>query len=257
MEEVQAGFRAFVARAFGDEGRAWLAALPELREQVAADWSLRLGAELPGGNLSCTCEAWRDDGSEAVLKLGPPWPRVADEITALQAWNGVATPLLLRADVERRALLLERVRPGLHAEPGSAQQVARVLDAIHIAPPDTLPPLAEVVARRLARAGEEGRASAEKLAWGLATLERLERDPAEPVVVHGDFDDRNLLVCARRGLVAIDPLPCAGDPSYDAATWVHANRRRGRRARLEAIVAAARLPRERVRDWAGVIGVHG
>ena len=30
MEEVPPGFRAFVARTFGDEGRGWLAGLPEL-----------------------------------------------------------------------------------------------------------------------------------------------------------------------------------------------------------------------------------
>jgi streptomycin 6-kinase len=77
------------------------------------------------------------------------------------------------------------------------------------------------------------------------------------MLVHGDFDDRNLLVCARRGLCAIDPLPCAGDPAYDAGYWVHANRRPGRRARLDAIVAATGLDRERVRDWAAVVGVHG
>jgi streptomycin 6-kinase len=77
------------------------------------------------------------------------------------------------------------------------------------------------------------------------------------VLVHGDLDERNLLTCERRALVAIDPLPCVGDPSYDAAYWVHANRRPGRRARLEALLGASGLPRERVRDWAGVIGVHG
>ncbi len=77
------------------------------------------------------------------------------------------------------------------------------------------------------------------------------------MLLHGDFDERNLLVCASRGLCAVDPLPCVGDPAYDAAYWVHANRRSGRRARLEGILAATGLPRGRVRDWAGVIAVHG
>jgi streptomycin 6-kinase len=189
--------------------------------------------------------------------LGPPWPRVRDEIVALQAWSGEGAPRLLRADESRHALLLEHIVPGTHADPGEATEVAHVLEALHLDVPAGLPPLGETVRRRLARAATEGRASHEKLAWAEATLERLEGDAVESRLLHGDFDDRNLLVCERRGLCAIDPLPCVGDPAYDAAYWVHANRRSGRRARLEGIIEATGLPRERVRDWAGIVAVHG
>jgi streptomycin 6-kinase len=74
--------------------------------------------------------------------------------------------------------------------------------------------------------------------------------------VHGDFDERNLLVCERRGLCAVDPLPCTGDPAYDAAYWVHGNRLPGRRARLDALFELG-FDQARVRDWAAVVGVHG
>ncbi len=257
MEEVATGFRAFVARTFGDDGRAWLATLPSLLEEIGARWKLELGAELHGGHLSYVCEAVTADGVDAVLKLGPPWPRVRHEVLALRAWGGNGAPSLLRHDVELHALLLERIRPATHADPGTPEDVARLLGAIHVAPPGGLPPLGETVRRRLTWASDQGRASDEKLSWALRTVEHLEQDPVPPVLVHGDFDERNLLVCARRGLCAIDPLPCVGDPAYDAAYWVHANRRPGRRARLEGLVAATGLPRDRVRDWAGVVGVHG
>jgi streptomycin 6-kinase len=257
VEEVHPGFRAFVARAFGDEGRAWLASLPALLEELASAWQLRLGDELHGGVLSCVREATTADGERAVLKVGPPWPRGRDEIAALRAWDGRGAPTLLRADEDRHALLLERIQPGTHPDPGEAADVARLLHEIHVAPPEGLPSLGETVRRRLGRAADEGRASGEKLAWAAATLARLEGDAPPGALLHGDFDDRNLLVCARRGLCVIDPLPCVGDPCYDAAHWVHANRRPGRRARLEGLVDATGLPRERMRDWAGVIGVHG
>jgi streptomycin 6-kinase len=257
MEEVQPGFRAFVARMFGDEGRAWLASLPAVIEEVAATWRLELGVELPGGHLSYVCEATTADGASAVLKVGPPWPRGRDEITALRMWEGRGAPLLLRSDESQHALLLERIAPGTHPDPGEPTEVARVLQAIHLQAPGGLPPLGETVERRLMWASDQGRASKEKLAWAMATLAELERTAPPAVLLHGDFDERNLLVCARRGLCAIDPLTCVGDPAYDAAYWVHANRRKGRRARLEAIVAATGLPRDRVRDWAGIVGVHG
>jgi streptomycin 6-kinase len=257
MEEVQPTFRAFIARTRGDEGRAWLAALPGLVAEISARWRLTLGDELHGGVLSHVCEATAADGAPAVLKLGPPWSHTADEAAALRSWSGRATPRLLRADVKRHALLLERIEPGTHAGPGEPEDVARVLAAIHVPPPRRLPALGSAVRQRLGSAGAERRASEQKLAWAHAALERLERTQPAPVLVHGDFDDRNLLVCATRGLCAIDPLPCAGDPAYDAGTWVHANRRPGRRARLDAIVAAGGLDRERVRDWAAIVGVHG
>jgi streptomycin 6-kinase len=38
--------------------------------------------------------------------------------------------------------------------------------------------------------------------------------------LHGDLESKNILRCRKRGLVAIDPLPCVGDPAYDAGYWL-------------------------------------
>lgn len=252
---VGSGFRAFVAAELGADGRAWLEALPALLEELAASWQLLLGPELPGGLLSCVMEATTTDGTQAVLKVGAAG--AGREISALRAWKGRGAPELLRADESRRALLLERIAPGTHPAPGGAEEVARVLRALHIEPPSGLPPLGDVVRRRIERAAAEGRAPERKIAWAAAKLAELEQDAPAPVLLHGDFDDRNLLACERRGLCAVDPLACAGDPAYDAGTWVHCHRRPGRRARLDEIVAATGLPRGRVRDWAAVVGVMG
>ena len=256
MEEVAAGFRAFVARTLGEEGRTWVATLPALHDELAERWQLGLGPELPGGLLSCVRAATLADGTEAVLKVGA-WPRTRDEIAALRAWDGRGAPALLAADENVHALLLERIVPATHPSPGSADDVARVLQAIHVAPEPGLPPLVETVRKRIESALEDGRASGQKTRWARATVDELERDAPPAVLLHGDFDERNLLVCERRGLCAIDPLPCVGDPAYDAAYWVHGNRRPGRRARLDALVAATGLDRARVRDWAAIVGVHG
>ena len=246
-----------MAQTFGDEGRAWLDGLPALQQELAGRWTLSVGPELPGGLLSCVREATTAGGEPAVLKIGPPWPRSRHEIVALRAWSRGGGPAVLRCDEDAHAILLERIAPGTNADPGAPADVAAVLQAIHVPPPAGLPALAETVARRIDRADDEGRANAERVAWARATAARLLESAPAPVLLHGDFDDRNLLECSQRGLRAIDPLPCVGDPAYDAGYWVHAHRRPGRRARLEGIVAATGLPTERVRDWAGVIAVHG
>jgi streptomycin 6-kinase len=257
-EDVEETFRSSVTRIVGeDEARPWLAELPALEAEMCRRWQLEPGRELRGGLFALVRLVRRTDGSDAVLKLAGPWDRPADEIASLRAWRGDAAPRLLEADPARGALLLERITPGEQAVDASAEAVASLLERLHVAPPPTLPPLDEIVHRRIDRAAREGRATPQRVAWANGALERLQAEAPEPVLVHGDFDDRNLLTCDRRGLCAIDPLASAGDGAYDAAYWIHANRRSGRRARFDSIAAATRHDRGRLRDWCGIIAVHG
>ena len=259
-EVVHPGYRAFVARIGGEAGHAWIASVPARLQAAAERWRLELGPELPGGLLACVVEATTADGGEAVLKLPSPWACGGDEVRALRAWAGHGAPVLLADDAELGALLLERIRPGEHPDALQAEAVASLLRLLHVRPFEGAPPLGAIVARRLATAEAEGRATPQRLAWARTALGRLEHAPPPPSLVHGDFDERNLLTCARRGVCAIDPFPCAGDPLYDAAYWVHGNGRPGRRARFDALAAVLGLDageRARLRDWCGVVAVHG
>ena len=76
-EVVYPGFRAFVARIGGEEGRAWIATVPDRLAAAASLWDLELGPELPGGLLACVVEATLGDGREAILKLPRPGPEGA------------------------------------------------------------------------------------------------------------------------------------------------------------------------------------
>jgi streptomycin 6-kinase len=220
---------------------------------IADEWELELGRELTGGVLAFVCEV---DG-DRVLKVAGRWDRPADEIRALRRWAGGPAPRLLRADGARGALLLERVRPATRAADATAGEVAALLGRLHVEPWPGLRLLADVARRRVRRAVEQGRARPGAAAAAQAAIDRLSRAAPSPVLLHGDLDDRNVLRDDARGLVAIDALPCAGDPAYDAACWAHANRRPGRLARIRAIAAAAGLDEGRVAAWADVVGAHG
>lgn len=252
-ELVHETFRSFVARQLGEEGRAWLDGLPALVGAIADEWKLELGPELVGGVLGFVCET---DGNR-VLKAAGPWDRPQEEIEALRLWDGGPAPRLLRADPVRGALLLERLRPGRRAVDAGADEVAALLARLHVRPWPGLRSLDAVARRRIARAVEQGRTKADRAERALAAVEHLAADSPPPVLLHGDFDDRNLLRCAERGLAAIDPLPCAGDPAYDAAYWAHANGRPGVRERRGAIAAATGLDPARVSLWGEVVAAHG
>ncbi len=230
----------------------------ELERRIAARWRLTLGDELAA---PATCSAWAvrlADGGEAVLKLAGPSEPARHEIACLRAWRGAPAPLLLDADEDAGALLLERIVPGSQAVDAAPEDVALLLAVMGAADlPDDLPLLVDRVRDRLDRTERAGRTSGARLAWARSALSRLDDDQARPALVHGRFDARTVLRCARRGLCAVDPLPCAGDPTYDAACWIHAGGSAGRRARFNALCSAAGLDRSRVRDWCGIAAVHG
>ena len=149
----------------------------------------------------------------------------------MSQWETPHVPDVLAVDAEVGALLLEAIRPGTSlAESGryaSATAVADLMGSLHVRPTptsrygavgervsylfdagtrnyDRRPDLAAVVPRELY---ERGRRAASRLAT----------DPVSAVLLHGDLTPPNILDGGpARGLVAIDPAPCLGDPAFDA-----------------------------------------
>ena len=90
---------------------AWLDGLPALVADLEREWSIAVGRPYAGGTEAFVAEARLADGTAAALKLIIPraGSSAENEITALRLSNGEACALLLRDDVARGALLLERL----------------------------------------------------------------------------------------------------------------------------------------------------
>ena len=103
-------------KAFAAGAAAWLDELPALVGDVEREWGLVVGRPFVGGTEAFVAEASLDDGSSAVLKLLIPRSDDAarNEITALRLAGGDGCVRLLRDDVSREALLLERLGRSLH-----------------------------------------------------------------------------------------------------------------------------------------------
>jgi streptomycin 6-kinase len=225
-----------VAR-FGEEVAAWWARLPGAIEPLAARWDLVVGEPVGRGNTSVVIRCRRGDGARAVLKLCPDPSLSRGEAQALRAWRSSGrVPALWEADVTVGALLLEALpdeRPlSERAEPVAIGDVAGLLRALHVPPPASpreFPPLSARIGFIFDHWIERYRPDpavsrvvpSERLERGREVARELATGDGAPVLLHGDLHAGNVLDGgSARGLVAIDPRPCLGDPAFDAVDWV-------------------------------------
>ncbi|WP_188316371.1 aminoglycoside phosphotransferase family protein [Solihabitans fulvus] len=231
---MDAAARRRLVKRFGPAVEPWCDDLPATVAALADRWGLRVRSGLVG-NTSRALLCDRADGTSAVLKLTPDPAIAAEEHAALSAWS--ASPQLvsvLDADLPLGALLLEAIEPGgpLARRPGGVPLrwmgvLLRELHAVPVPAEPEFPPLtAKVDAifssinwQRLA--GEE---VARHLPVDLVERSRnaaldLAEYPAR-ALLHGDLHADNVLDGGPdRGLVAIDPRPCVGDPAFDAVDF--------------------------------------
>lgn len=229
-----------------------LAPLERSARQVAAEWGLELGTPFALARYSYVAPA----GEDAVLKVTPAEDDEADEeAEALELWDGEGAVRLLRRDRARRALLLERARPGedISELPDDEATAIAVDVGLKLWRPaaepfrwigDHVPRWLDHYPNELTRLAREVYAT---LAVGRGTL------------VHGDFHHHNVLR-SERGPVAIDPKPMLGEPEYDVPSFLwnplpYRMRLDVTERRLAAF-AAAGLDQERMRKWAVVRGAY-
>jgi streptomycin 6-kinase len=254
-----------LTRRYGPSAADWCGRLPELAADLAGRWGLVLGARFAAGNSSVALRCARPDGSAAVLKLSPDVPVVAEQVAMLRAFApGGRVPAVLAADVPAGAVLLELVEPGTPAAeldpPPAAAQWAALLAGLHSVPvpPDCPRDLRaqcegffERFGRRLADPAVARYVTASSLDLGQERCRALTCTQPVQVLLHGDLHLSNALDGGpARGLVAIDPRACVGDPCFDAVDYLlDGAGRDGVAARCSALAAASPLDGDRLYSW--------
>jgi streptomycin 6-kinase len=72
--------------------------------------------------------------------------------------------------------------------------------------------------------------------------------------LHGDFQAKNLLADAAGHIHAIDPLPCVGEPAFDAAMWcVLSPSADAIGGRVERIARALHADAAPIAEWAALL----
>ncbi|MDQ3992539.1 MAG: phosphotransferase [Actinomycetota bacterium] len=235
-----------------------LAPLERAAHEVAVEWALTLGPPFTLSRYSYVAPA----GDDAVLKVTPPEDDESNEEgDALALWEGEGAVRLLRRDGERRALLVERARPGNDiAELREDEATAIAVDiGLRLWRPAAEPFrwIGDHVPRWLDNAERNGGARRDLMPLARELYATL--DVGRETLVHGDFHHQNLLR-SERGYLAIDPKPMLGEPEYDVPSFLwNPLPCRLRVEHLEcrlAAFAAAGLDEERIRKWTVIRGAY-
>jgi streptomycin 6-kinase len=247
-----------------DGDAAWLDDLPSVVESLVQGWSLTIGATFHGGHAAFVVEATLTDGTAAVLKVGVPSTRreLGFEAAVLRLADGDGCARLLREDLDRDALLLERLGAALYdVVPDPAARHDVLCDAAArlwrpVGPDIDLPTGADRAteyANLLPRLWEEtGRACSQATVEdALACLEHRRRahDDRRAVLVHGDVHDMNALQAANGTFKLIDPVGLRAEPACDLGTIVRCNPDSGDDLRTRAERLAARTGADATAIW--------
>ncbi len=206
----------------------WLDELPQLIGRLERDWSIVVGRPYDDATEAFVAEAVLDDGNAAVIKLLVPRTlRAAEhEITVLRLTDGEGCVRLLRDDLARGALLLERLgRPlsQLSLPVGRRLQIlcstaARVWRP---APDCGLPTgaekgrwLVEFITATWEELGRPCSEGAVDYAVACATRRIDAHDDERAVLVHGDVHQWNALE-AGSDFKLVDPDGLLADAEYD------------------------------------------
>jgi streptomycin 6-kinase len=227
---------------------------------------LTIGATLRGGHAALVVEATLADGTAAVLKVGVPGTRreLGFEATALRLAGGDGCARLLRGDLHRDALLIERLGPALYdvvPDPATRHDILCDLAALCWRPvgPDLDLPTGADMARRYAHLlrrlwPETGRACSQKtLDDALECTERRRRahDDRRAVLVHGDVHDLNALKAADGTFKLVDPVGLRAEPACDLGTIVRCNPDNGDDllARADRLAARTGVDATAIWEW--------
>jgi streptomycin 6-kinase len=233
--KIDEGTRQRLTARFGAGLGPWLDALPSTLRALAERWRFELDAPIPRGTMSAVFRCRLVDGGRAVLRVSPDRARLAHEAAALARWHTLHAPTVIAVDEAFGALLLEAIEPGTplivsRAYPTN-RSIAGLLTALHATEaPD---PAYPSVGRRAANLYEssltlyardprlEGVVPRGLHDRGQRLAERLAQETSPTVLLHGDLTPTNILDGgSKRGLVAIDPAPCLGDPAFDAVDLI-------------------------------------
>lgn len=211
---------------FGPAAAEWIDGFGAIVAELCLKWGLDARTVRAGGTgavVECVSSA---DETRYALKLSPDRAITEQESAALTYWAAAPGVVdLVDADAARSAILLEWLpdTAGLTVETGGITEVSGLIKDLYAArqtPLPDVPPAAERVEfvfelwERRRRALPDP--PIDDALWRRCRAAAMDMARRGNSLLHGDLHAGNILRAGGgRGIVAIDPRPCIGDPAMD------------------------------------------
>ena len=258
-----------VVGAFGRTGATWLRQLPDIIAQCEKNWSLSVLPPMANLSYNYVAPALQADGREVILKIGVPNPELTTEIEALSLFNGRGSVKLLAVKRTLGAMLLERLKPGLPLasltdDKAATRITAEVMKQLWRPVTSkhdfrTVGDWAAGLDRMRQRYnGSSGPLPEKLVAKAEGLFVELLSSMAQPVLLHGDLHQENILSAERRPWLAIDPKGILGEPAYEVGALLRnqlpssigfSQARRVTEQRVSILAEMLAFDRQRMLGW--------
>ncbi len=258
-----------------ENGDTWLSELPALITQISSDWGLTVETPTWPLSFNYVAPATLSDGTPAVLKLGVPNEERTAEIETLRHWDGRGCALLLKSDIPRGAMMIEKISPGtmlstLQDDDQATRIAAEVFAAVRFSLPGSplsglgeVPTVSdwasELESLRPTFDGTCGPFPAHLVDAAEKIYAELLASQGPTVLLHGDLHHFNILFAGeQRGWLAIDPHGVLGEAEYECGALLrnHDLEQRGREdikkltaRRIEILAERLGFDKQRVIGW--------
>src|SRR5437660_1904621 len=226
---IPEGFANFMIELAGEEGRAWLDRLPSILAACEERWNMTIGAPVENLSFNYVASAVLADGTEVILKTG-----LTDEFPsqpeALRHFDGHGMVQMLAYDEHDKAMLMERLKPGtslraVEDDEAAISAATAVMCRLWRPLPEQHYPFPTVSdwGKDFARVREQYDGGTGP--FPAAMFDRAEKlyaelcaSMAEPVLLHGDLHQDNILAAEREPWLAVDPKGVIGEPVYEVGS---------------------------------------
>jgi len=253
----------------GEDGRAWLDRLPAILAHCSEQWVIAIDDPFLPLTFNYIAPAVRHDGAPVIVKASPPGVEFAQQSVALRLFDGHGMARLLAADAENQVMLLERLLPGttlrdVEDDELATSIAASVMKQLWRPVPANHPfPTVNDWGKGFKRLrqyynGGCGPFPCKLLEEAETLFTDLGASMAEPVLLHGDLHQDNILAAQREPWLAIDPKGVVGEPAYETGSWLRnwlpdliQQPQPGRilARRIDQFVAELGFDRARIRGW--------
>lgn len=228
--EFTGEFSERIVSVWGEDGQNWLAEFPEILRDTIDKWGLKNLTPLENLSYNFVAAGETETGDEVILKLGVPNPELVSEAAALRAYAGNYAVSLLDAELEKGALLLEKLSPGrmlnsLEDNQKETEIAARLMAELCIPVPadsefPSLTDWAKVFPRVMNdHHPEQAGLPIRLIETAQDLIDQLTRTATDVCLLHGDLHHFNILEDETRGWTVIDPKGVVGDKGFQAARY--------------------------------------